>query len=95
MLGAAALFATAGLVGLAGGRLAVVAVGCALSVAASLYAISIGSQRMEPLTAVSGLPADSKLPRGRLIDKRRPSSASSTRSFRPPQPPTQLTVLAQ
>ena len=53
VLGAAALFATAGLVGLAGGRLAVVVAGCALSVAASGYAISIGSQRIEPLTAVS------------------------------------------
>ncbi len=53
VLGAAALFATAGLVGLAGRFHAVVAVACALSVAASLYAISLGSQRIEPLTATS------------------------------------------
>ena len=53
VLGAAALFATAGLVGLAGRMHAVVAVACALSVAASLYAISLGSQHIEPLTATS------------------------------------------
>ena len=53
VLGAAALFATAGLVGLAGGLPAVVAVACALSVAASLCAISLGAQRIEPLTATS------------------------------------------
>ena len=53
VLGAAALFATAALVGLAGRSYAVVAAACALSVAAGLYAISLGSQRIEPLTATS------------------------------------------
>ena len=42
-----------GLVELAGGLPAVVAAACALSVAASLYAISLGAQRIEPLTATS------------------------------------------
>ena len=53
VLGAAALFATAGLVALAGGLHGVVAVACALSVGVSLYAISLGSHRIEPLTAAS------------------------------------------
>ena len=53
VLGAAALFATAALVGVASSRYAVVAIGCALSVASSLYAMSLGSQHIEPLTATS------------------------------------------
>ena len=53
VLGAATLFATAALVSFAGRLHAVVALACALSVAASLYAISLGSQRIEPLTATS------------------------------------------
>ena len=53
VLGAATLFATAGLVALAGRLHAAVAVAAALSVASSLYAISLGSQRIEPLTATS------------------------------------------
>ncbi len=53
VLGGSALFATAALVALAGRMYAVVAAGCALSVAASLYALSLGSQHIEPLTATS------------------------------------------
>ena len=53
VLGAAVLFATAGLVSLAGRLRAAVAVAAALSVAAGLYAVSLGSQRIEPLTATS------------------------------------------
>src|SRR5688572_23885707 len=53
VLGAATLFATAGLVSLAGRLHAAVAVAASLSVAASLYALSLGSQRIEPLTATS------------------------------------------
>jgi spermidine synthase len=53
VLGAAALFATAALVAFAGRFHGVVALGCTLSVAASLYAMSLGSQHIEPLTATS------------------------------------------
>jgi spermidine synthase len=53
VFGAAALFATAAVVGLAGRLRAVVAVGAALAVATSLYAASLGTQRIEPLTATS------------------------------------------
>ncbi|HUP32791.1 MAG TPA: fused MFS/spermidine synthase, partial [Gaiellaceae bacterium] len=53
VLGAAALFATAAFVGLASSRYAVVGVACALSVAAGVYAMSLGSQHIEPLTATS------------------------------------------
>jgi spermidine synthase len=53
VLGAALLFATAGLVALASRLTPVVVVACALSVAASLYALSLGSQHIEPLTATS------------------------------------------
>jgi spermidine synthase len=53
VLGAAALFATAALAAVAARLHAVVALGCALSVGASLYAMSLGSQHIEPLTATS------------------------------------------
>ncbi len=53
VLGAAALFATAALAALAGRLHSVVALACALSVGASLYAMSLGSQHIEPLTATS------------------------------------------
>jgi spermidine synthase len=53
VLGAAALFATAGLVGLAGRRLSVVLAACALSAVSAVYALSLGSQHIEPLTATS------------------------------------------
>jgi spermidine synthase len=53
VLGAALLFATAGLIALASRLTAVVIAACALSVGASLYALSLGSQHIEPLTATS------------------------------------------
>jgi spermidine synthase len=53
VLGAALLFATAALVALAGRLRVVLAAACVLAVASSLYAISLGSQRIEPLSATS------------------------------------------
>jgi spermidine synthase len=53
VLGAAALFATAALVGVADRRLPVVAAACALAALSGAYAISLGSQHIEPLTATS------------------------------------------
>ena len=53
VFGAAALFATAALVALAGRLRAVLAGAVALAVATSLYAISLGTQHIEPLSAAS------------------------------------------
>ena len=53
VLGSAALFATAALVGVADRRLPVVAAACALATASGAYALSLGSQHIEPLTATS------------------------------------------
>jgi spermidine synthase len=53
VFGAAALFATAALVAVVGRLRAVLAAACALAAATSLYALSLGSQHIEPLTATS------------------------------------------
>ena len=53
VLGAAALFATAALVGVAGRLPAVAAAGLVLAFAVGGYAVSLGSQHIEPLTATS------------------------------------------
>ena len=50
---AAALFGTAGVVGLAGRLPALVAAGLALAVATTGYAVSLGAQHIAPLTATS------------------------------------------
>jgi spermidine synthase len=53
VFGAAALFATAALVGFAGRLLAVAAAGVALAVFVGGYAVSLGRQHIEPLTATA------------------------------------------
>ncbi len=53
VLGAAALFGTAALVGVAGRLPAVAAAGLVLALVVGGYAVSLGSQHIEPLTATS------------------------------------------
>jgi spermidine synthase len=53
VFGAAALFATAALVGVAGRLRGLIVAGLALAVVTSAYAVSLGTQHIEPLTATS------------------------------------------
>lgn len=53
VFGAAALFGTAALVGVAGRLRGLVVAGLALAVATGAYAVSLGTQHIEPLTATS------------------------------------------